>query len=57
MKNLDSFWGILFIIGIVIGCQIVGEILGEGIVTSLFFIVLAIVVIATVYRQVTKSKD
>ncbi len=58
MKNLDSFLGILFIIGIIIGCQVVGEMLGEGLFTGLFFIAMAIVVIATLYRQMTtKSKD
>ena len=57
MKNLDSLLGTLFIIGVIIGCQVVGGILGEGMVAGFFFIVMAIAVITTLYRQVTKSKD
>lgn len=57
MKSLDTFLGIMFIIGIVVACQVVGEMLGEGIISGLFFIGAAAVVITTLYRSVTKSKD
>lgn len=57
MKNLDSFLGILSIIGIVIACQGIGAMLGEGMVAGVFFMVMAVVAFATLYKQMTKSKD
>jgi len=57
MKDLNTFFGIIFLAAVASACKLIGKWFGEGIHTGLFFIVLAIGMISILYWQLSKSKD
>jgi len=57
MKNLDTFLGIVFIVLLIAGCQGIGKVMGDGIMTGLLFLGAAVGLITTLYWQVNRSKD